>query len=298
MSQANIPDINPEITITRDDVTNLLLASIAMEELGLAHILNAEGEKIQYALGTLNEEDEPASIEDILTINDSVKDLLELSMKKEMFLESKLSKVTSMIESGNGEQGPPGPPGPEGPPGEQGEPGPQGEPGIDGMGAILPYASGLPVAITGLAGGLLGTSAAVGMGSSAANLIFANDTVDLTGAVGTLLNFATVVPRDGVITDVSALFSVALGSTLLSPPTIRVRVLKSQSPTSNQFTEVTAFNLSPTLSSILTVGETCIGQQSLNIPVNQGERLLVVFGVTSSLAAAVTGYASAGIAIS
>src|SRR5699024_12651101 len=82
MSQANIPDINPEITITRDDVTNLLLASIAMEELGLAHILNAEGEKIQYALGTLHEEDEPASIEDILTINDSVKDLLELSMKK------------------------------------------------------------------------------------------------------------------------------------------------------------------------------------------------------------------------
>src|SRR5699024_8674375 len=128
-----------------------------------------------------------------------------------------------------GEQGEPGPqgePGEQGEPGPQGEPGEQGEPGIDGMGAILPYASGLPVAITGLAGGLLGTSAAVGMGSSAANLIFANDTVDLTGAVGTLLNFATVVPRDGVITDVSALFSVALGATLLSPPTIRVRVLK------------------------------------------------------------------------
>ena len=45
MSQANIPDISPYISVTRYDATNLLLASIAMEELGLAHILNAEGEK-------------------------------------------------------------------------------------------------------------------------------------------------------------------------------------------------------------------------------------------------------------
>ena len=53
MSQANIPNITPTITINRDDVINLLLASIALEELGLAHIINAEAEKIQYAIGTL-----------------------------------------------------------------------------------------------------------------------------------------------------------------------------------------------------------------------------------------------------
>ncbi|TCP60184.1 hypothetical protein [Baia soyae] len=54
MSQDNIPNITPNITITRDDSINLLLASIALEELSLSHILYAEGEKLQYVLGTLH----------------------------------------------------------------------------------------------------------------------------------------------------------------------------------------------------------------------------------------------------
>ncbi|MED0970837.1 hypothetical protein [Bacillus paramycoides] len=40
MSQANIPNITPTITLTREDAINLLLSSIALEELGLAHIIN------------------------------------------------------------------------------------------------------------------------------------------------------------------------------------------------------------------------------------------------------------------
>lgn len=327
MSQANIPDISPYISVTRYDATNLLLASIAMEELGLAHILNAEGEKIQFALGTLDDATDPASLDDILRVNDSVKEMLELSMKKEFFLESKLGKVADIIEStsdngGEGPQGPPGPPGPEGPPGppgaqglqglqgpegppgpegpqgEPGEPGEDGEDGVDGVGAILPYASGAPVAITGLVGNILGTSAAIGMGSSSTNLLFSGSTIDLTGAAGTVLNYATVVPRDGQTTDFSAFFSVALGATLLSAPTIRARLFKSQSPTSNVFDEVAAFDLSPTLNLVVTVGQTCTGHQDLNIPVTQGERLLFVFGASAALAVAVTGYASAGVAIS
>ncbi|MCL6488857.1 MAG: hypothetical protein K6T76_07980 [Alicyclobacillus mali] len=53
MSQPNIPNINPSISLTRDDAVNLLLSSIALEELGLGHLTNAEAEKIQYVLGTL-----------------------------------------------------------------------------------------------------------------------------------------------------------------------------------------------------------------------------------------------------
>ncbi len=45
MSFPNIPNISPTIAITREDAINLLLTSIAMEELGLSHIFDAEGGK-------------------------------------------------------------------------------------------------------------------------------------------------------------------------------------------------------------------------------------------------------------
>ncbi len=47
----SIPDITPEIKFGRDQALTLLLAFIALEELGSAHILNAEEEKIQAIYG-------------------------------------------------------------------------------------------------------------------------------------------------------------------------------------------------------------------------------------------------------
>ncbi|AWX58432.1 MULTISPECIES: hypothetical protein [Brevibacillus] len=73
MSQANLPNITPTITLTRDDAIHLLLSSIAIEELGLGHIINAEGEKLQFILETLpGVTAPPATISDLLNINQSV----------------------------------------------------------------------------------------------------------------------------------------------------------------------------------------------------------------------------------
>lgn len=98
LSQPNIPNITPNITLTRDDAINLLLSSIAFEELGLAHIVNAEGEKIQFALGTLPGITGPgATITDILNINKAVNDTLDTVMKKELLLQTKLKSVIDII---------------------------------------------------------------------------------------------------------------------------------------------------------------------------------------------------------
>ncbi len=103
MSQPTIPDINPDITITRDQSINLLLSSIAMEELGLAHIINAEGEKIQAAIGTLKDDlcnPIPAlacNINDLKNISKSVNKTLQTIIKKEMLLQFKLENVLELV---------------------------------------------------------------------------------------------------------------------------------------------------------------------------------------------------------
>ncbi|WP_442597927.1 hypothetical protein [Neobacillus sp. D3-1R] len=97
MSFPNIPNVTPSINLSRNDVINLLLASIAFEELGLAHIINAEAEKIQAVVGTLPNSDLAAtSIDELLSINKSVNDVLKTVIKKEMLLQFKLEDILNI----------------------------------------------------------------------------------------------------------------------------------------------------------------------------------------------------------
>ncbi|MGU3442374.1 hypothetical protein ACLBXI_20685 [Bacillus cereus] len=101
MSQANIPNITPNISITIGQSTTLLLASIALEELALAHIVNSEAEKIQFVLGTLGGSvisPNIVTISNLIEINKSVQETLDTVIKKEMLLQTKLSNIVNLIE--------------------------------------------------------------------------------------------------------------------------------------------------------------------------------------------------------
>lgn len=103
MSMPKLPDIT-DVNIDRETAISIIITSIAMEELALAHILNAEGEKIQYVLGTLEGSDPgEVTICDIMAVNESVRDMLREVMKTEMLLQFKLEEALSSEACGGDE---------------------------------------------------------------------------------------------------------------------------------------------------------------------------------------------------
>lgn len=208
-----------------------------------------------------------------------------------------------------GPQGPrgiPGTTGPTGPAGVDGVTGPTGATGptgIAGTGAIIPFASGLPVALTTIAGGLAGLPAFVGFGSNVQGLTVLGSTINITNAAGTLSNFAFQVPRDGIITSFSAFFSTTAALSLVgSTVTVNAQIYQSSTP-NNVFSPIpgTLISLAPSLSGIISIGTLLNGALTgLNIPVTAQTRLMLVFSATASglaLVNTVTGYASAGLGI-
>lgn len=127
MSQPTFPQIEPPLT--REGSLNEIIASIAMEELSLSHILNAEGEKLQYVLGTLPGLDEAAAFEEVIRVNQSVQDTLSGIVAQQMVLSAKLGAALNAPIA----PGPAGPTGAAGPTGQaQGITGPTGATGATG----------------------------------------------------------------------------------------------------------------------------------------------------------------------
>lgn len=92
MSMPSVPEMN----VNREDAVNLILSSIGMEELSLAHIVNAEAEKIQFALGTLSTATEAASLSDILSVNASAKRMLRDVIKNQMLISMKMEDTVDL----------------------------------------------------------------------------------------------------------------------------------------------------------------------------------------------------------
>ena len=91
MSLPNVPDITPRITLKREEVIHLLLTSIAMEEISLSHIMNAEGEKIQQLL-----ERDNVCLEDMLRLNKSVERMLRSIISKQILLQFKFDNILEL----------------------------------------------------------------------------------------------------------------------------------------------------------------------------------------------------------
>lgn len=106
MSMPSFPPCGANMT--KDEALTMIVASIAMEELALSHIVNAEGEKLQYILGTLPGGNKTcASTQEVLEVNQSVNKLLDTVMQSQMLLKGKLERA---LESGLCEPPPlPGP---------------------------------------------------------------------------------------------------------------------------------------------------------------------------------------------
>jgi len=108
----SLPEFPTGTSLTREEAINQIISSIAMEELGISHIINAEGEKLQYVLGTVPGLTGPnATIEDVLKVNESVRSILQHATESQSLLRNKLQNALSSAVL----TGPTGPIGPTGP---------------------------------------------------------------------------------------------------------------------------------------------------------------------------------------
>lgn len=187
MSLPTFPPIEPPLS--REGSINEIISSIAAEELSLSHILNAEGEKLQYVLGTLPGLEAAAALDEVMQVNQSVQETLSSVMEQQMLLTGKLASAMSapILPGPTGATGATGATGPaEGPVGGTGPTGPTGADGPTGpTGAAGPTGTTGPTGATGATGatgptGAVGATGATGATGSAG----ANGAVGVAGITG------------------------------------------------------------------------------------------------------------------
>ncbi|MCL2253797.1 MAG: hypothetical protein FWC09_05065 [Lachnospiraceae bacterium] len=83
MSLPKFPD--SDTILTRDEAVNAILTSIAMEESALSHIINAEGEKIQYVLAK-----KCTDLCEVIAVNNSVASVIDKIIDLQFLLKVKM----------------------------------------------------------------------------------------------------------------------------------------------------------------------------------------------------------------
>ena len=98
MSMPNIPDISPQIDLSREDIVTLLLASVALEEISLGHVMNAEAEKLQALIAQWKASG-AACPEQLLAANDSVERTVSSLNRMQMMLGAKLENILRLTST-------------------------------------------------------------------------------------------------------------------------------------------------------------------------------------------------------
>ncbi|PEJ84968.1 collagen-like repeat preface domain-containing protein [Bacillus toyonensis] len=178
-------------------------------------------------------------------------------------------------------------------------PGATGPTGPTGAGAVIPFASGGPVALATVLGGLANTGALLGFGSSFFPVIVPPGGPITIGPVPPVFDFAFVAPRAGTITSLAGFFSVTV-AVALALGSIQIQMqLYSAPAASNTFTPVgTPLLLTPAFSGLIAIGNTASGISAQAIAVAPQDKILLVVSSTTpgfDIATAITGFASAGI---
>lgn len=86
MPTIELPEIDFEMAVSN------LIASIALEEAGLAHILNAEGMKLQHVIAR-----EDINFQTLLEVNESVTETVSGIAEIEDGLQRKLSAILKIV---------------------------------------------------------------------------------------------------------------------------------------------------------------------------------------------------------
>ncbi|MCL1934828.1 MAG: hypothetical protein FWF57_00375 [Defluviitaleaceae bacterium] len=153
-----------------------------------------------------------------------------------------------------------------------------------------------------LAGGIAGTPSYIGFGINAPGVTVFGSNISLVGTTG-LANFAFTMPRSGTITSLSADFTVVAGTSIgIGSTFVNAQVYIAPAGSTTFTPQSSVLELSPGVG-LISIGQLLSGSIALNIPVNTGDQVLLVFGANSNggitvLAGSINGYASAGIAIS
>ncbi|MGE7091266.1 exosporium glycoprotein BclB-related protein [Lysinibacillus sp. NPDC048646] len=170
----------------------------------------------------------------------------------------------------------------------------------EGLGSIIPFSSGITTSVvlsinnaTGTVGSLIGFGTAI----NGAAAILVGNTIDLTG----FLTEAFSVPRNGNITAISATFNYFLDLNRSGLTTITAQIYRAPVG-SNIFTATNArVDLAPPVTGV-PAGITFGSAEIEPVPVSTGDRLLMVFFISSVInppasTFGISGAASAGINI-